>query len=487
MIQLMLSIAVGVGVALLFSLAIFIHEFGHYLAARLLGLQVDAFAIGFGPAIWKRTVDGVEYKIGCIPFGGYVALPQLDPSGMEKVQGEQHGEAGEAPRDLPDIAAWKRIVVAFAGPLGNVVLAVALAYLIFALPAAKTGLLSTQVGWVEETSEAWKSGLRPGDVIQTVNGKRVGNWTDLQIENQLSGESGKATFGVLRDGAPSAFVLAFQTNNVLGFRLLEGVYPARSCVVTSVTNNSPAELAGLRAEDVIEKLNGLAVMGAEHFITLMQKQAGEPATLSIRRGKERLALTVTPKFSEAHKRYLIGIVPSDATEHVKAWMMYRDPWQQLKWDSMSVVRVLQALVSPGSKGERRAVAKNVGGPIAIVIGLYDTLRGSLIDGLGFLRMICVNLAILNLLPLPVLDGGHIVFAMYEVITRRKPHPKVVSVLVNAFAVLLISLMVLLVYSDIAKRVRLNKALREIKREAVEEASAARSAETNAPAPLAAQP
>ena len=104
MMDLLLSVWAGICVALLFSLAIFIHEFGHYLSARLLGLQVDAFAIGFGPAIWKRRVGGIDYKIGCIPFGGYVALPQLDPSGMEKVQGEQH--TGEEERELPDIAAW---------------------------------------------------------------------------------------------------------------------------------------------------------------------------------------------------------------------------------------------------------------------------------------------------------------------------------------------------------------------------------------------
>lgn len=486
MITLLLSVAAGVGVALLFTLAIFIHEFGHYLAARLLGLKVDAFSIGFGPAIWKKTVGGIEYKIGCVPFGGYVALPQLDPSGMEKVQGESHGGSAEPERELPDVTPWKRIVVAFAGPFGNVVLAVALAYLIFALPSAKTGLLSTRIGWVEESSEAWKSGLRPGDEIQSVNGQKVGNWTDLQVENQLSGEAGKASFGVLREGAVLQLSLAFQTNNVLGLRLLEGVYPARSCVVDSVTNGAPAEVAGLRRGDVIEKLNDSPVMGAEHFIGLMQKQTGAPLSLGVRRGKERLVLSLTPAYNASLRRYLIGVVPENGMDQAKPWMMYRDPWQQLKWDSMSVARVLQALVKPSSKGERRAVAKNVGGPIAIVMGLYDTLRGNLIDGLGFLRMLCVNLAILNLLPFPVLDGGHIMFALYEVVTRRKPHPKVVAALVNAFAIVLISLMALLVYSDIAKRVRLNKALRELKREAIEE-RAGRAGATNAPAASSSRP
>jgi len=476
----LISIAVWVGVIFLFSLAIFVHEFGHFLAARLLGLKVDAFSIGFGPALWKKTVGGVEYKIGCVPFGGYVALPQLDPSGMDKVQGDNRKEGeGRDESPLPDASPWRRIVVSVAGPFGNVVLAVALAYLIFVLPAANTGVVSTRIGWVDEDSDAWKVGLRTGDVIQTVNGKKVGNWIDLQVENQLAGQSGKATFGTLCGGTVQDIAITFQTNNVMGLRYLDGVFPSRSCVVASVTNGSPAEVAGLRPQDVLEKLNGASVLGAEHFIALMKKNGGTPVTLAVRRGKQSLSLTMTPAYNAALDRYLIGIVPTEGLEHVKAWMMYRDPWQQLKWDSLSVVRVLQALVAPKSEGELKAVAKNVGGPIAIVMGLYDTLRGSLIDGLGFLRMICVNLAILNLLPLPVLDGGHIMFALYEVVTRRKPHPRVVEVLVNVFAVLLISLMALLVYGDIAKRVRMNKALQAMAREAQTQAPAA--AATNAPA------
>jgi regulator of sigma E protease len=162
-------------------------------------------------------------------------------------------------------------------------------------------------------------------------------------------------------------------------------------------------------------------------------------------------------------------------------MMYRDPWLQLKWDAMSAVRVLQALIVPESKGERVAVARNVGGPIAIAIGLYHTVRGGMMGALGFLRMICVNLAILNLLPFPVLDGGHIVFALFEIITRRKPNPKVVSILVNAFAVLLIGLMALLFYSDIVKQIKFTQAVHATEREEAAAIQPVETAVTNAPA------
>ncbi len=475
------SVLAGVGVALLFSLAIFIHEFGHFLAARWLGLQVDAFAIGFGPAIWKRTVGGVEYKIGCIPFGGYVALPQLDPSGMEKVQGGQpEGSADE--RRLPDIAAWKRIVVAVAGPFGNVVLAIFLAYLIFFTPGVKTGVVDTRVGTVLEESDAWKAGLRAGDRILAVNGKKVGTWTDLVVESQLMGSSGRATFRVGRAADVLELEIPFETDRVSGLRLLADVMPESRCVVMEVRPGSPAEACGLVSNDVIQSVSGRPVLGMTQFVAMIAKNAGSPVALGVVRGKSRLTLTATPRFDAAAGRHLLGVTVTDGLENVRAWMMYRDPWQQLKWDSMSVVRVLQALVLPKEKGEREAVAKNVGGPVAIVIGLYHTLQVGLMDGLGFLRMICVNLAILNLLPLPVLDGGHILFALFEVITRRKPHPKVVAVLVNACAILLIGLMALLVYRDIAKQVQIRKALNRVSRaEAPASAGSSAGAATNVPA------
>ena len=133
---------------LLFSFAIFIHEFGHFLAAKLLGFQVDTFSIGFGPALWKKTYKGVEFRISAIPFGGYVALPQLDPAGTAGVQGSQTaGEDGANGAAVPaPMANWKKIVVAFAGPFGNIVLAVILAFLLSAASNAHFGETPARIG-----------------------------------------------------------------------------------------------------------------------------------------------------------------------------------------------------------------------------------------------------------------------------------------------------------------------------------------------------
>ena len=135
---------------LLFSLAVFIHEFGHFLAARKLGMRVDVFSIGFGPAIWKKTINGVEYRISWIPFGGYVALPDLDPEGTKGLEGQSGKDAETAPSESaaeppPEIAPWKKIIVAFMGPFGNIVLAVALAFALAAIPGARFGELLARI------------------------------------------------------------------------------------------------------------------------------------------------------------------------------------------------------------------------------------------------------------------------------------------------------------------------------------------------------
>ena len=446
------KILAGIAVALLFSLAIFIHELGHFLAAKWFGLKIDTFSIGFGPSLWKRKINGVEYKIGCIPLGGYVALPQLDPSGMEKIQGstdDKNEKADDKQADeqvLPDIAAWKRIVVAVAGPFGNVVLAVLLAFLIYWIPAARTGVVDTLVGVVIETSEAWKAGLRTGDRILEVNGEKVDTWMGMMVENVLAGNSGKASFKIDRAGQTITFDILFTKNEVFGIQTLDGVYPETPCMVGRLMAGFPAEEAGLKPGDMLLSVGGVPAWGVSHFKELIRKNGSVPVDVGVRRGKEMLTLRMTPRFDKDLNQMLLGVQFAD--DSTKAWMMYSKPLDQLKWDTMSVVRVLRALVNPKQKGERAAVANSLGGPAMIVIQLYQTVQGGMMDALGFLRMICINLAILNLLPLPVLDGGHVMFSMYEIITRRKPHPKVVSTLVTGCAALLIALMIFLLCRDV---------------------------------------
>ena len=361
---------------LLFSVAIFIHELGHFIAARSLGIAVDAFSIGMGPVLWRKTHKGVEWRISAIPFGGYVSIPQVDPEGTKKLQGsdEDDGAGKDAPPPDP-IPPWKTIVVAVAGPFGNVVLAVFLAVVLACVPGAKFGELSAEIGEVVPDGPAAKAGMLPGDVVVSVNGNAVGSWTDMQTEVQIAGGA-EAEFGVLRGG----------TNAVL---------------------------------------------------------------------------KLTPERDAASGAYFILAVSTTNQTLAAAWMPARNPLRQLEWDATSIVRILKALVTPR---EAKAAAKALGGPVMIAEGLYRQVRRNFWDALGFLRFLCVNLAILNLLPIPVLDGGLVIFALYELLMRRKVPPKLSDFVSRIFMYLLIALMLLLVYRDSMRSYRIHKAADECQEE-----------------------
>ena len=160
---------------LFFSLAIAIHEFGHFIVALKLGLKVERFSIGFGPAIVKKTWRGVEYRISWIPLGGYVMIPDVDPEGTKKLEGGK-GESGKGKKDVP---AWKEIAVAVAGPGMNLVLAVVLAFTLAAIPSVKFGELPAKIAYTLKDGPAEKAGIKKGDTVVSVGGKQVANWSEM--------------------------------------------------------------------------------------------------------------------------------------------------------------------------------------------------------------------------------------------------------------------------------------------------------------------
>ena len=367
---------------LLFSFAIFIHEFGHFLAAKLLGFRVDTFSIGFGPALWKKKWKGVEYRISIIPFGGYVALPQLDPAGTAGVQGSQaEGEDGTDAKDpggepVVPMANWKKIVVAFAGPFGNMVLAVVLALVLSAAPGAHFGVLSAEIGGLVDDGPAAKAGLKVGDRVLSVNGHAVNTWTDLMTEVQIVAE--------------------------------------------------------------------------------------RPAEFVVERGGTNVVLTITPqRDKDMPDRYLISALSTTGTRSYAPWMPDRNPLRQLAWDAGSMARVLKALVTPKEAG---STARSLGGPVLIAEGLYHQMRHDRWDAIGFLRFLNVNLAVLNLLPIPILDGGLIFFSLIALVFRRPVPRKIVDGLSMVFMFLFLALMITLVWRDVARSRRMHKARDERERQ-----------------------
>ncbi len=444
--EILATVLAIVACILLFSFAIFIHEFGHFLAARIFGLRVDRFSIGFGPALWKKTIGGVEYRISAIPFGGYVALPQLDPEGTDKLQGGT--EKGQA---LQEICAWKRIVVAFAGPFGNIVLAVVLALVLAVAPGAQFGEVAPVVGVVVPGGNAEKGGLQEGDRVLSVDGRAVRAWNDVAVAAALTGGR-RVPFVVMRGGKELTLQIAAAHNKVLDSYLLDADASFPACVGEIVPGKA-ADKAGLQANDQIVSVGGVSVETfAEVRAELQRRGAGE-LELGVMRGMTNLKIRLTAEFDAALGRPLIGFKAARAASRA-SWMPSRNPIEQLKWDAGQIFRVLQGLVTPK---ESKAVAGALGGPVMIAQVLYKQVRHNMWDAVGFLRFVNINLAILNLLPIPVLDGGLILFALFELLFRRKPPKKFVDTLTMAFMWLFLALMLLLVYRDIARGRRVSAA------------------------------
>ena len=437
MLMMLTTIAI---VALLFGMTIFIHELGHFLAARWCGFVIDTFSIGFGPALWQRKINGVTYKIGAIPFGGYVALPQLDPSGMSLVQGDNTpaGESGKAeeppPRTLAAMPAWKRILVASAGAAGNMLFAVLLAWVVYlagkpATPAEE----SAMVGYVATNSGAYAAGLRIGDEVQSVNGEPVGNWTDFLM---ACSRHPTVEVALVRGGTPLTVTMP-------GEESLYRMDGKSLCMILAVDPGMSADRAGLKRGDIITELDGHGIISRAQLIALVNERQGRTVPLAFKRDNQALTTTVTPDYDPGTKLVRIGI-QFNPTEVDFDRIVHPGPGAQIKAHSLAIIRTLQALTTPS---QSKATSKQVGGPLAILISYYFIVKASFMVAVFFTGFLNVNLAILNLLPIPVLDGGHIIFCLLEILFRRPVPPRIIAATTNLFAALLIGLFVLLTGRD----------------------------------------
>jgi regulator of sigma E protease len=437
---------------LFFSFTIFVHELGHFLVAIKLGFIVDTFSIGFGPAIVKRKIKGVIYKIGWLPLGGYVALPQLDPTAMDTIQGasdlneeetKKLQEELQRHKDMPESPPWKKIMVLLAGATGNVIFAIALAFFIYLSPAAITGDVGPVTLSVDADSQAYEMGIRTGDEVVTVNGTSVDAWYKVTIEAMAKGPDASVSISVKSDDTVTDYELDL-IQNEHGFASVPGlkelVPPFR---IKEVREGDSADKAGIKSGDIPREFNGVVVKSAVHFIDMVKESEGNECSVLIERNGQLITMAVTPKYDAEEDRALIGVIMDFGG--VLPWMHYRNPWDQVKADASMIFRVLKGLVTPS---ESKQMAKGIGGPIKIIQALWLSMQISYLNALGFLRMLNINLAIMNLLPIPLLDGGHIMFSLWEGITRRKIHPKVVNVLVNVFGILLIGLMLLITCKDV---------------------------------------
>lgn len=443
--------------AFIFAIALLIavHEYGHFIVARKLGIRVEKFSIGFGPALfsWRGKDGEVEYIIAAIPLGGYV-----------KMLGENLDEQGEAqPSELSDAElarayhvqpVWKRASVAAAGPLFNFVFAI-VAYMLVGWLGQT--VMPSVVGNVAPSSVAERVGLMQGDVLKAVNGKQIVSWQ--QFEESLKDTVGTdVNIAYEREGVPSSVkmpVKQFEQDALL-VNVAEdglGLSLGTQVFVDSVSPNSPAEQAGLMAGDQITQFDGLDVGSTRELIRSIQKHAGQPLMLGILRGNTHLQMQVTPKAESDHGvgRMGVHLMSKSLTEAI----IYRmGVWEGISYGFSRTADMTVLTVQVLGKMLSSAISPdNLGGPIAIAQLAGRTADLGIVAFITFLALISINLGVLNLLPIPVLDGGHLVYLAIEKIRGKALSIEVLERMQLLGIMLIGTLMIFAFYNDLMRLFR----------------------------------
>ncbi len=423
--------------AFLFVLGVlvFVHELGHFLMARRHGVRVLTFSLGFGPKVLKWVRGETEYCISAIPLGGYVKMAGETPDDPRSGAGDE----------FLSKTKWQRFQILIMGPAMNVLLALVVmtGVLYHGAPVPAYEDQPPVVGTVLAGSVAERAGIRPGDRILSVAGTPVDTWERFFLQVMPRAER-EVALEIERDGARQALkvVPAPQTKFEMGDI---GVLPEMHPQIRSVSPGGAAEQAGLQAGDVILAVKGEQITRDRGLVKIINEHPGQPLTLSVRRAGEVREITVTPVLDGDVGRIGVGLSPYEerVIEPTLVQAVGMSVRQNLEWSTL-IFQALAQLVS----GE--ASPRQLMGPIAIGQMAGDAAQVSWIALFGLMAMISLNLGLINLLPIPVLDGGHIFIMALEGVARRDFSMKVKEKMLLVGFVVLMTLMVTVIYNDLTR-------------------------------------
>lgn len=437
-------------VLMIFNVIIFVHELGHFLAAKWRGLQIDRFQIWFGKPIWKKEIKGVQYGLGWIPAGGFVALPQMAP--MEAIEGSTSDHAA-----LPNITALDKIIVAFAGPLFSMLLALLSAVVVWEVGKPADFIPTQIVGEVAKDSPAEKAGIQTGDKIIEINGKPVNGFAgslDSITENIILSKGKQIEFTVKRPGEsqPLRLISEFKTEKTKWFQRSGlrqvGFGPEIDHIgIGYIEKGSPAEKAGFKEGDWLDSMNGQKFKDDATAVAFIKQNGEKPINFEIIRDDVPFKLTATPRIptSPVGKDPMLGIgfygVP-----YQNETIIHPGPIKQVD-DTLRMMWVtITSVIAPDSS----IGVGHLSGPVGIAKMQYQLLQME--NGwrriLAFMVLFNVNLAVLNMFPFPVLDGGHITLAILEKLMGRPVKAKPLEILQTICALGLIGLMLFVTSKDI---------------------------------------
>jgi len=441
--------------AITIGILVFIHELGHFLAAKMTGMRADVFAIGFGKRLFgynKKTgftfgdlpkdFDGegnTDYRISMLPLGGYVKIPGMVDESFDK----EFINKEPQPYEFRSKNFWQKTFVITAGVLMNLLLAI----IIFwgaNFFKGKPVTLTTTVGYVKTDSPADSLGFMKGDVIKSISGVAVKNWDEIRNEIYINTIGEDLNIAVLRNGVEETLFVSRKSIPDIEKKgeLIrpDGYRP----YVAEVMNGSPAETAGLLSGDIILSINGENLASSSEFIEIVSQSAGVQLNSRILRGSDTLSLAVIPGSDGK-----IGISINDIFEGKSEYKTYGF-FESFYVAGADLINLTKVTFSVGSKVITGQVefGKAFGGPVRIAQLAAKSADVGIESFLFFIAVLSLSLALINIMPFPVLDGGHLLMIIIETIARREIPVKVKIAINNAGFVLLLLLMAFIIYNDI---------------------------------------
>lgn len=441
--------------AITIGILVFIHEFGHFAAAKLSGMRADVFAIGFGKRLfgWNRKsgfsfgelpkdFDGeghTDYRLSLLPLGGYVKIAGMVDESMDTSFAEKEPQ----PYEFRAKPVWAKIFVITAGVFMNLMLA----WLIFwgaNFFQGKPITPTTTIAFVEEDSPAALSGFVSGDKILSINGKSIDNWEDLRAQIFINTLGENLNVKLERNGkVENLFIdrkLIPEDESTALYLIPQGVKPG----IGDVLKDSPAEKSGLKPGDILLSLNGTPLYSSKQATELISANAGKEIQLVVKREKEELNISVTPG-EDAKIGVAIGPVFMGETQ-MRTYGTFESVYYGWK-DIEKMTALTFSMIGKVFTGDVE-FKKAFGGPIKIAQIAAKSADSGISSFLYFLALLSLSLAILNIMPFPVLDGGHLVMIIVEAVIKREIPIKIKMAIQNTGLVLLLLLMAFIIYNDI---------------------------------------